>query len=93
MTRNEKLEVTAVKEVREPDDDAEARRIKEMARSSEGLETTVTSRYEGYREDDFTYLQIDLGHVPVGVHRLTVRVKDMHNGQVVSRDALLRVID
>ena len=79
VTRNEKLEVTEVKEVREPDDDEEARRIKEMGRSREGLETTVTSRYEGYREDDFTYLQIDLGNVPEGVHRLSVRVRDMHN--------------
>ena len=47
----------------------------------------------GDREDDFTYLQIDLSHVPAGVHRLSVTVKDMHNDQVVSRDALFRVIE
>ncbi|MDE2998867.1 MAG: GWxTD domain-containing protein [Gemmatimonadota bacterium] len=93
VTRNERLEVMEVKEVREPDDDEEARRIKEMARSQEGLETTVTSRYEGDREEDFTYLQIDLGHVPVGVHRLTVRVTDTKTGQTAAREELFRVIE
>ena len=93
VTRNERLEVMEVKEAREPDDDEEARRIKEMARSQEGLETTVTSRYEGDREDDFTYLQIDLDHVPVGVHRLSVRVKDLHTGQIAAREELLWVIE
>ena len=45
------------------------------------------------RENDFTYLQIDLSHVPAGVHRLSVRLKDMHTGQEASRDVLFRVID
>ena len=76
-----------------PEDDELSSRIKEKGRTREGAETTITARYEGDREDDFTYLQIHLTHVPAGVHRLSVRVKDMHNGQVVSRDALLRVID
>ena len=93
VTRNEKLEVTEVKEVREPDDDEEARRIQEMTRSQEGLETTVTSRYEGDRKNDFTYLQIDLNHVPVGVHRLSVRVKDAKTGQTAAREELFRVIE
>ena len=92
VTRNERLEVTDVTEVREPEDDEQARRIKDMARSKEGAETTVTSRYEGSREDDFTYLQIDLGHVPVNVHRLSVRVKDMKTGQTATREELFRVI-
>ena len=70
-----------------------ASRIRKMGRSKEGVETTITARYEGDREDDFTYLQIDLSHVPAGVHRLSVRVRDLHNGQEVSRDALFRVIE
>ena len=37
--------------------------------------------------------QIDLTHVPAGVHRLSVTVKDFHNDEVVSRDALFRVIE
>ena len=76
-----------------PDEEKLASRIKKLGRSKEGVETTITARYEGDREDDFTYLQIDLSHVPVGVHRLSVRVKDVHNDQVVSRHALFRVIE
>ncbi len=76
-----------------PDEDKIASRIKKMGRSKEGVETTITARYEGNREDDFTYLQIDLTHVPAGVHRLSIRVRDMHSDQVVSRDTLFRVID
>ena len=76
-----------------PQEDELASRIKKMGRSKEGVETSITARYEGDREDDFTYLQIDLSHVPAGVHRLSVRLKDMHTGLEASRDALFRVID
>ncbi len=76
-----------------PDAEELASRIKEKGRTREGAETTITARYEGDREDDFTYLQIDLTHVPAGVHRLSVNVRDMHSDQVVSRDALFRVIE
>ncbi len=93
VTRNERLEVTEVEEVRDGEDDERARRIEETGPGGEGLKTTVTSRYQGHREDDFTYLQIDLGHVPVGVHLLSVRVKDVKTGQVATREELLRVIE
>ncbi len=76
-----------------PEEDRLASRIKRMGRSKEGVETTITARYEGDREDDFTYLQIDLSHVPAGVHLLSVRLKDMHTGQEAAREALFRVID
>ena len=76
-----------------PEEDKLASRIKKMGRSKEGVETTITARYEGDREDDFTYLQIDLSHVPAGVHRLSVRIRDVHNDDVVSRDVLFRVIE
>ena len=76
-----------------PQEDELASRIKKKGLSKEGVETTITARYEGDREDDFTYLQIDLSHVPAGVHRLSVRLKDMHTGKEASRDALFRVID
>ena len=76
-----------------PNEDELASRIKKMGKNKDGVETTITARYEGDREDDFTYLQIDLSHVPAGVHRLSVRVRDMHNDQVVSRHALFRVIE
>ncbi len=76
-----------------PEEDKLASRIKRMGRSKEGVETTITARYEGDREDDFTYLQIDLSHVPAGVHRLSVRIRDVHSDEVVSRDTLFRVIE
>ena len=76
-----------------PEEDELASRIKKMGRRTEGVATTITARYEGDRENDFTYLQIDLSHVPAGVHRLSVRVRDVHNNQVVSRHALFRVIE
>ena len=76
-----------------PEEDKLASRIKKMGRSKEGVETTITAQYEGNREDDFTYLQIDLSHVPAGVHLLSVRLKDMNTGQEASREALFRVID
>ena len=76
-----------------PEEDELASRIRKKGRSRAGAETTITARYEGDREDDFTYLQIDLTHVPAGVHRLSVTVRDMHTGHVVSRDTLFRVIE
>ena len=76
-----------------PDEDELASRIKKKGRNKEGVETTITAQYEGSREDDFTYLQIDLTHVPAGVHRLSVNVRDMHNDRVDSRHTLFRVID
>ncbi len=76
-----------------PEVDELASRIRKKGRSKVGVETTITARYEGNRVDDFTYLQIDLSHVPVGVHRLSVRVRDMHNDMVVSRYVLFRVIE
>ena len=76
-----------------PDEDELASRIKKKGRNKEGVETTITVRYEGNRRDDFTYLQIDLTHVPAGVHRLSVNVRDMHNDRVDSRHTLFRVID
>ena len=76
-----------------PEEDELASRIRNLQRSLDGSETTITARYEGDREDDFTYLQIDLTHVPAGVHRLSVTVKDMHTGQIAAREVLFRVIE
>ena len=56
-------------------------------------ETTVSVRYEGDREDDFTYLQIDLGQVPGGIHSLTITVKDLSTGNAVEREVLFRVVE
>ena len=39
-------------------------------------ETTVTADYLGNREDEFTYLQIDVSQVPLGIHKLTITTHD-----------------
>ena len=75
---------------------AERDRVSRMFRKfeSETGETTVTVRYEGDRADDFTYLQIALDSVPVGVHRLSVELKDLNSaGQGDGRRVLFRVIE
>ncbi len=57
-------------------------------------ETAVTVRYEGDQAEDFTYLQIDLDSVPVGVHRLSVSMRDLNRGgQGDERRVLFRVIE
>ncbi len=75
---------------------AERNRVSRMFRKfeSEAGETAVTVRYEGDRVDDFTYLQIALDSVPVGVHRLSVELKDLNSaGQGDERRVLFRVFE
>lgn len=75
---------------------AERNRVSRMFRRFEGEagETAVTVRYEGDRADDFTYLQIALDSVPVGVHRLWVELRDLNSaGQGDERRVLFRVIE
>ena len=57
-------------------------------------ETSVSVRYEGHQENDFTYLEIDLQEIPAGVHALTVELKDLKSdGQGDHRQALFRVVE
>lgn len=93
VTRNHKYEVLHVSEGMRDLEDEIALLMKEMEKDTQGTQTTITSQYEGDREDDFTYLQIDLSHVPAGVHLLSVSVKDMHTGHEAAREALFRVIE
>ena len=75
---------------------AERNRVSRMFRKfeSEKGETAVTVRYEGDQADDFTYLQIALDSVPVGVHRLSVELKDLNiAGQGDERRVLFRVFE
>ena len=67
--------------------------VREQFEKGRGTETAVTARYEGNRADDFTYLQIDVGRLPVGVYRLTVVVRDVRTEGVAERTALFRVAE
>ena len=55
------------------------------------MERSVTAQYDGDRSDDFTYLEIGIEQMPVGVHKLTVAVRDVQTGQTDEREAVFRV--
>ena len=66
----------------------------EIERSKDGdLTRTVTANYEGNREDDFTYLQIDVNQMPEGIYQLTVLAKDKRTDQTDRKHIYFRVIE
>ncbi len=70
---------------------AEGLKIK---RSKDGdLTRTVTADYEGNREDDFTYLQIDVNQVPEGIYQLTVLAKDKRTEQTDRKYVYFRIVE
>ena len=65
-----------------------------IERSRHGdLTRTVTANYEGNREDDFTYLQIDVNQVPEGIYQLTVLAKDKRTEQTDRKYVYFRVVE
>jgi len=67
--------------------------IEEMQPKGRGVERSVTAQYDGDRRDDFTYLEIGIKQMPVGVHKLTVTVRDVKTGQTAERSVLFRVVE
>ena len=64
-----------------------------IKRSKDGdLTRTVTANYEGNREDDFTYLQIDVNQVPEGIYQLTVLAKDKQTEQTDKKYVYFRIV-
>ncbi len=57
------------------------------------LTRTVTANYEGNREDDFTYLQIDVNQVPEGIYQLTVLAKDKQTEQTDRKYVYFRIVE
>ena len=65
-----------------------------IKRSKDGnLTRTVTANYEGNREDDFTYLQIDVNQVPEGIYQLTVLAKDKQTDQTDRKYVYFRIVE
>ena len=65
-----------------------------IKRSKDGdLTRTVTANYEGSREDDFTYLQIDVNQVPAGIYQLTVLAKDKQTDQTDRKYVYFRIVE
>ena len=52
----------------------------------------ISSEYSGDQKDDFTFLEIDLADMPVGIYKLTVTATDAKSKQKVDRSELFRVI-
>ena len=65
-----------------------------IKRSKDGdLTRTVTADYEGNRENDFTYLQIDVNQAPEGIYQLTVLAKDKQTEQTDRKYVYFRVVE
>ena len=65
-----------------------------VKRSADGdITRTVTADYEGDREMDFTYLQIDIAQVPAGIYQLTVSARDKHTGQTDGKYVYFRIAE
>ena len=65
-----------------------------VKRSKDGdLTRTVTANYEGNREDDFTYLQIDVNQVPEGIYQLTVLARDKRTEQTDRKYIYFRIVE
>ena len=55
--------------------------------------TAITNRYQGTTRDDFTYLQIDIERVPVGIHQLDVTLYDRNSKQTQTKSVLFRIVN
>lgn len=55
------------------------------------IETTITAQYEGHLKNDFTYLQIDITQIPIGVHELTVITHDILANKKNQKSTLFRI--
>lgn len=55
-------------------------------------DTRVTIPYMSKRSNDFTYLEIDISHLPVGVHKLILQGRDLMAEEIVTRTALFRIV-
>ena len=64
-----------------------------IERAQSDVIRTVTANYEGNREDDFTYLQIDVNQVPEGIYQLTVLAKDEQTEQTDMQHVYFRIVE
>ena len=53
--------------------------------------TGISSRYEGSKPDDFTFLEIDVSQVPLGIYKLTARVTDVLSQEAVEKEVVFRI--
>ena len=65
----------------------------QIERAQSDVIRTVTANYEGTRENDFTYLQIDVNQIPEGIYQLTVLAKDKRTNQTDRKYVYFRVVE
>lgn len=63
-----------------------------LAENGVDMKRSITAEYDGRTTNDFTYLQIDVTRVPVGIHQLVLTIKDLQSQQSIQRKTLFRVI-
>jgi len=71
----------------------EAETVERANFDDEHIATKISAEYEGSKQDDFTYLQLDLAEVPAGVHKLSVKIQDHLNYHIQERDIIFRVLE
>ena len=64
----------------------------QIERAQSDVIRTVTADYEGNREDDFTYLQIDVNQVPEGIYQLAVLARDKQTEQTDRKYVYFRIV-
>jgi len=56
-----------------------------VRRSDREQSVLMVFENEGNRENDFSYTSIDTGVSPAGAYEMSIRITDLHSGQVTSR--------
>ncbi|MFT5367090.1 MAG: hypothetical protein ACI8V2_002048 [Candidatus Latescibacterota bacterium] len=54
--------------------------------------TRVTIPYKGQHTYDLTYLEIDISHLPIGIHKLILTGKDLVAKETVAHTTLFRIV-
>jgi len=71
----------------------EAEGLKIKKSEGEDVMRTVAAEYEGNKENDFTYLQIDMNPIPAGIYQLTVVAKDTRTDSTDTRAIYFKVAE
>jgi len=66
--------------------------LEQLRQKGENGGMVISSEYSGNQEDDFTFLEINLADMPMGIYKLTVTATDTQNKQQATRSELFRVI-
>lgn len=66
--------------------------LEQLRQQVENGGMVISSEYSGDQKDDFTFLEINLADMPMGIYKLTVTATNTQNKQQATRSELFRVI-